>query len=379
MSIKNYLINSPAEINKLKSDLMSKKSCSSINMKALSSAFNQIQNTRIGKLFENNIRKTLTNIYGWKEINHPREFYYRIIEYEGKNDIFIENYTKVLNIENIEVIIEDNIVTIKYPNGKQEEINLKNREKNKFVIGKKNLIIGFMQKIEVDGIFLANSADISKFKKEEIQIIYNNVDYNQLEKYKYIIIEIKLSQNRVDELTAQLIRDKFVFELITKKENLFLGFTQAEDIEFEHEDKMKNINFILLGVKNSYFGERKVDEFIDWKAIENNNRKMDNFKKEINNRFETFENKILNELKNIKNMIAEQRERKKSSSSSDSKYQNNEEVNDKIMDKKKERSKSEKISSIPSKPRFMSLKRHRIPYLKYLLQQNIKMKKSKKD
>jgi len=78
-------------------------------------------------------------------------------------------------------------------------------------------------------------------------------------------------------------------------------------------------------------------------------------------------------------MIAEQKGRKKSSSSSDSKYQNNEKVNDKKMEKKKERAKSEKISSILSKTHFLSFKRHPIPYMRYLLKQNIKMKNSKKE
>ena len=379
MSIKNYLINSPTEINKLKSDLMSNNSSSKISMKTLSSAFNQFHNMDIGPIFEDNIRKTLTNIYGWKELNYPRNFYYRVIEYEGKIDIFIENYSKELHIVKSKIIIEDNFVTVINPDDKQEQIALKNEEINKFVIGGKKLAIGLRQKIEVDGIFSAKSADISKFNKEEIELIYNNVDFKSLVKYKYIIVEIKLSQKRINELTEQLIRDKFVFDLITKKENLFLGFTKGKDIKFQLEDKMEGINFILFGLKSSYFGERKMDQYLDWKTIQD----LDNLKKDINNhinnRFEAFENKIINELKDIKSMIAEQKGRKKSSSSSDSKYQNNEEVNDKKMEKKKDRAKSEKISFIPSKTHFLSFKRHPIPYMRYLLKQNIKMKNSKKE
>ena len=378
MSIKNYLINSPTEINNLKSDLMSNNSSSNISMKTLSSAFNQFYNMDIGPIFKDNIRKILTNIYGWKEINYPRNFYYRVIEYEGKTDIFIENYAKKLHIANAKIIIEDNFVTVINPDGKQEQIALKNDEINKFVIGGKKLAIGFRQKIEVDGIFSEKSADISKFNKEEIELVYNNVDFKNLKKYEYIIVEIKLSQKRINDLTDQLIRDKFVFELITKKENLFLGFTKGKDIKFQLEDKIEGINFILLGLKNSYLGERKMDQFLDWKTIQD----LDNLKKDLNNRFETFDNKflnVLNELKDIKSMIAEQKGRKKSSSSSDSKYQNNEEVNDKKMEKKKERAKSEKISSIPSKTHFLSFKRHPIPYMRYLLKQNIKMKNSKKE
>ena len=378
MSIKNYLINSPTEINNLKSDLMSNNSSSNNSMKTLSSAFNQFYNMDIGPIFKDNIRKTLTNIYGWKETNYPRNFYYRVIEYEGKSDIFIENYAKKLHIANAKIIIEDNFVTVINPDGKQEQIALKNDEINKFVIGGKKLAIGFRQKIEVDGIFSEKSADISKFNKEEIELVYNNVDFKNLKKYEYIIVEIKLSQKRINDLTDQLIRDKFVFELITKKENLFLGFTKGKDIKFQLEDKIEGINFILLGLKNSYLGERKMDQFLDWKTIQD----LDNLKKDLNNRFETFDNKflnVLNELKDIKSMIAEQKGRKKSSSSSDSKYQNNEEVNDKKMEKKKERAKSEKISSIPSKTHFLSFKRHPIPYMRYLLKQNIKMKNSKKE
>ena len=374
MSIKNYLINSPEKINKLKSDLMSRNSDSSINMESLSSSFNQFQNTQIEPLIEDNIIKTLTNIYGWKEINHPRSFYYRILEYEEKKDIYIENYAKELSIEDVKLVIADNFVTIKNLDGKQEEIKLKDEEINKFVIGEKNVAIRPRQKIEVDGIFLAKSVDISKFNKEEIELIYNNVDINDLEKYEYIIIEIAMSQKKIDALNEQLIRKKFVFELINKKENLFLCFTTAKDINFNSGDKMKGINFILLGFKNFYFGEWKIDEYLDWKTIQD----LCNLEKEINKRFDILENKILNELKDIKKMISELKERIKLSSSSNSKYQNNEGVNDKKMKKKKERDKSQKAISIPIRQNFLKLKRHRIPYLRYLLQQNIKMKNSKK-
>ena len=89
-----------------------------------------------------------------------------------------------------------------------------------------------------------------------------------------------------------IIRGKFVFELITKKENLFLGFTKGKDIKFQLEDKIEGINFILLGLKYSYFGERKMDQFLDWKTIQD----LDNLKKDLNNRFETFDNKFLNVL-----------------------------------------------------------------------------------
>ena len=246
----------------------------------------------IGPIFGDNIRKTLTNIYGWKEINYPRNFYYRVIEYEGKSDIFIENYAKKLHIANAKIIIEDNFVTVINPDGKQEQIALNNEEINKFVIGGKKLAIGLRQKIEVGGIFSAKSADISKFNKEEIELVYNNVDFKNLKKYEYIIVEIKLSQKRINDLTDQLIRGKFVFELITKKENLFLGFTKGKDIKFQLEDKMEGINFILLGLKNSYFGERQMDQFLDWKTIQD----LDNLKKDLNNRFETFDNKFLNVL-----------------------------------------------------------------------------------
>ena len=375
MSIKNYLINSPAKINKLKSDLMSRNSDSPINMESLSSSFIQFQNTQIELLIEDNIIKTLTNIYRWKEINHPRSFYYRVLEYEGKKDIYKENYAKESCIVDIKLVIEDNFVTIINPDGKQEEIRLKDEEINKFIIGEKNVVIGLKQKIEVDGIFLAKSTNISKFNNEEVELIYNNVDFKNLEKYEYIITEIKMSQKKIDDLTEQLIREKFVFELITKKENLFLYFTTAKDINFKPGDKLKDINFILLGLKNSYFGERKIDEYLDWKTIQD----LCNLEKEINKRFDILENKILNELKEIKKMISELKERIKLSSSSNLKYQNNEEVNDKKIEKKKERDKSQKAISIPIRQNFLNLKRHRIPYLRYLLQQNIKMKNSKKE
>ena len=77
-----------------------------------------------------------------------------------------------------------------------------------------------------------------------------------------------MSQKKIDEFTEQLLREKFVFELITRKENLFLCFTTVKDINFNSGDKTKGINFILLGLKNSYFGERKIDEYLDWKTIE---------------------------------------------------------------------------------------------------------------
>ena len=89
-------------------------------------------------------------------------------------------------------------------------------------------------------------------------------------------------------------------------------------------------------------------------------------------------------MKKIQDMMAEEKNKRKSSSSLDSKYQKQEELTEKQeeltekkIEKKRRRPKSEKSISFPSKSRSF-FKRHPIPHLRYLLQQNLKMKYSKK-
>ena len=66
------------------------------------------------------------------------------------------------------------------------------------------------------------------FDPKEIAILYRNINDNNMRLFNQAILEMKLSKNNFCEMTTQLIRDKDVFEKLTKKPILYIGFINSK-------------------------------------------------------------------------------------------------------------------------------------------------------
>lgn len=75
-------------------------------------------------------------------------------------------------------------------------------------------------------------------------------------------------------MLEQLIRDKRVIGKLINDKILYLGVINSKTVNMEELKKFKNenenINYIILGIKDSVFGDRDVKKSYDWKEIREN-------------------------------------------------------------------------------------------------------------
>ena len=284
------------KINKLKRELLKP----STSIKSISSFYKRFNNADFGKIFETNIRQALIVKYGWKIKKIERQFFYRELFHDKTLDYIIVNKSQKIKIRNeifIFKLLKDQLIISKDNNTELKmDIPIKEREIMEFPIINERIKISAQKEIEFDGIFKNKNIDFSKFS-EEVEIIYSNLEDKNINDFNYIITEIKLSANRVDDLIAQIKKDKNIMENILNKKILFVGFINDTKIKFNIEEKIKDIDFILFGLKSGKLTKRDMTQYIDWETI-----------KEFNNKF----NMIIDELKTIKNII---KKRKRSHSS----------------------------------------------------------------
>ena len=284
---KSYLINSKKKINKLKRDLIK----SSTSIKSNSAFYKRFKNADIRKIFETNIRQALIVKYNWKIKKIERQFFYRELFHDKTLDYIIVNKSQKIKIRNeifIFKLLKDQLIISKDNNTELKmDIPIKEREIMEFPIINERIKISAQKEIEFDGIFKNKNIDFSKFS-EEVEIIYSNLEDKNINDFNYIITEIKLSANRVNDLITQIKKDKNIMENILNKKILFVGFINDTKIKFNIEEKIKDIDFILFGLKNGKLTKRDMTQYIDWETI-----------KEFNNKFDM----IIHELKSIKNII----------------------------------------------------------------------------
>ena len=263
---KSYVINSKKKINKLKRDLMK----SSTSIKSISSIYKRFKNVDIGKIFETNIRQALIIKYGWKIKKLERHFFYRELCHDKTLDYIIVNKSQKIKIRNeifIFKLLEDKLIISKDNNTEHKmDIPIKEREVMEFPIINERIKISAQKEIEFDGIFKNKNIDFSKFS-EEVVTIYSNLEDKNINDFNYLITEIKLSANSIDDLIAQIKKEKNVMENILNKKKLFVGFINDTKIKFNIEEKIKDIDFILFGLKNGKLTKRDMTQYIDWETI----------------------------------------------------------------------------------------------------------------
>ena len=342
--MQNYYLNAN-QINKLKKDLMSKHKNSGANSSISSSEYYKMKNKEVGIHFEENIRNILMLNYGWKKKEINRKLLYCYIKYDGNSNL-------ITNIEEKKLTISETIVTFRINDNKSLDIifdnnnfiKIKNQKESQQTILGKTVIITERKDMENDGWFNLNNFDINKFDKNEICEIYKTIEPGKIKKAKQVIIESKLNKNKVNELLFQLNRDKKIIEKIEniQKDNiLYMGFINAKSINIQDFinnviPKYQDLKFILFGIKNEFFGKRKVTEFYDWELIKDVKRmegRIDNLERRIGNlekKVGNINKKLDIILKYLPNKDAGNKDDNNDNSHSDN---DNDENDNKIVDK----------------------------------------------
>lgn len=262
------------EILQLNKELMNRGNKSNEEKSSISSIVNKeiikIKNGEIGQIFEYNIRKTLENEFNLEIADIPRHFYYRIIKHKNKTYIICPTQrisTKKYNIEFDEYTHFCNFIDKKDNNIlgtiKEKQTNVE------FEYERKLFNIGPPTEIEVDGLYKMNSFSLEELNSDEIEIIFNNSKH---ENYDYCVIEVKLNQNKIDEVIAQLKDDSKIIDKIIHGNVLYLGIV---NLAYENKDislnilnvDFNNFNCVIIGIRGGIFCDRNVIYPIDWKLI----------------------------------------------------------------------------------------------------------------
>ena len=234
----------------------------------ISLEFNKIKNAEIGEIFERNIRETLMLEYNFEQGEIKRHFFIRKLAINEKEEIFIIDEPKDLMINNEKYLLlfnNDKSLIVKKDSGQIFQTTLTNIKTNLSIDGE-NVEIDKLTEIEFDGSFIFNGSEFG-FNKDEVTILFTNVNDEEISSYNYIILEIKLSITKISDLIAQLLRDKKIVEKIYNKKFLYVGFINSKELDYDISSIIGDLNIVIFGLKKNVFASRDMRKFYDWKTI----------------------------------------------------------------------------------------------------------------
>ena len=257
-------------IKKLKEDLMSKNPKNDNTV----SSVRQVMNESTRKILEKNIRNILENNYGFKLLKYPEKIFIKKIRVEIGNKIkdeeIFQNEEAAINIANKKYIFlfnEKFELLIKDSNNKTKTSILSNasNKESKVNLDGFNLTISPYKEMEIDGYFKMNKFKVEMFNKNEIDVIYSNINKDDEKSFNNSIIEVKLSANKVDDLITQIRKDHHLLKLKNEKDTLVIGFINSNKIKnIAHFNSLDNKKCVIYGIKNSIFCGKEVTYHIDW-------------------------------------------------------------------------------------------------------------------
>lgn len=288
--MKDYIIQGTNEINKLKQNLMTDKgktiTPSSIKetttisnkdndekriRKIATEEVRRIINERIGKKFEDNIRDCLEYEFDFQQ--SPMEIHLEVREIKIKNKIgsqFVEKN------QNLEIELNGKIVSFGLNNDFSVSITdkktgtiiekiLDEETKIKTKIFGVDVVIYKHIEMEFDGVFtLGKCFDKKAFEEKKVKILYEKIENNK--KYDMAMVESKLNINEIGDLIRQIKRNNIYFKKKYKNNVIHLGFINGTNVNLNiHlKDKLKGIECIIFGLKNSRLCGRNMENCIDW-------------------------------------------------------------------------------------------------------------------
>lgn len=264
---------SKSNIEKLKQNLMTSENTLSDTSKSVISSIRQVENEKIGKLFERNIGHILEYYYGFEKLNIPRKIFMKTIIYENvKEKEIMQGFETTVTIEKkifIFLFDKNYDLIIKNENGDiLDEIPSKfSKDKMTLKIKGTSITISISpySEIESDGFFAINSFSIKQFNDDEVTILYSNVDDEESNNFKYCNIEAKLSPDKLNKLISQIRRGAHVLKYFDKKPAISLGFINSnKKMDNNYLKDLRNKKYVIYGINNSIFCGKDISQFIDW-------------------------------------------------------------------------------------------------------------------
>ena len=119
-----------------------------------------------------------------------------------------------------------------------------------------------------EGLYEMDNFKINQFSKEEVLVIYSNLGNKKEEDFKYSIIESKLSQNKIEDLIEKFKNDSHLFKMKGITNRILLGFFNSDKIQIDnHINLLKDINYVIYGIKYSKLNGKRVKYVIDWELV----------------------------------------------------------------------------------------------------------------
>ena len=308
MLINNYLKNSPAQIIRLKKDLMSKTRRTN-SRSSFSSEYFKNRNAEISIIFEENIRNTLSFEFGWKNSDFDRYFHYRKVKFNIKEHILLREGEISFKFKNkvYFLISNDDQIILKKGEKLIKQLPNKYSKELEFTIRGMKILIQKEKEVEIDGDDNIRDFDFAPFD-DYFSVLYRNVDNDELGNFNTSLIEVKLNRKKIPDLISQIKEDNEIYEKITNDNILYIGFvgySGKSGINYDFESELSNINCIILELKSFFIKGRDMRKPFDWgliKIVEELKNEVNEIKNEVDE-IKNEVNEIKNDLKIIKNIL----------------------------------------------------------------------------
>ena len=271
MKLYNYSENNELDIINLKKNLMENKKGSTTSKESdIPSIVKQNINTYLEKIFEENIRTILENKCKFIKVPFSPDIYYKNIQInenhvikviQGEETVqeIMKNKYKILfandfSFSMINIAKKDDKASI--------EAKFSNCNKEIEIDGKTLTVLAHKQ-IEIDGFFETKDFKVNLFHPNEVDIVFSNINNENVNDFKYAVIESKLSPNKIGDMVRQIQND---YNLLKRKYNniVFLGFVNSNNVQSIKKSHLSKINCVIYGIKNSILFGKNVSRSIDW-------------------------------------------------------------------------------------------------------------------
>ena len=292
--------NSIDDIIKLKQDLMCHNETTSDKAESITSSVKRILNDKEGSIFEKNIRYAFQYKLNYNKIEYPQKIFSKIIKYgENKEKEIIKGQESeiTINERKLKFLFDNNFNLIIKDENDKELDKIGSEKSNEDINNKKikdtniKISISRYKEMEYDGFFEMENFSVNQFDKQEVEIIYSNVNEKEEKTFKYTMIEIKLGADKKKELITQIRKDSHFLALIKKTPAVIIGFINSNEIKYKNYfNILKNKKCVIYGIKKGIFCGKDITQPIDW---------------DLERRFLVLSKKISLELKELKTQVNE--------------------------------------------------------------------------
>ena len=279
-----YKRNSEAEIKQLKIDLMSSKDFVSLIDNSTTndaSHLNNINNEDKEKIFNKNVREVLRENFGAKDNDIDENLKYKEVKFCEEVKVVSLNFPqsmKIVSTEYLFIMNKDGSLIIRGSTKNNISMSLGEKAALSLYIEGNELFISETKNIQMNGAFKINNFNIDSFKRNEISLIYKNVNINE-KPFEYIAVESAFNKENIPDMINQIKRDKLFLEKMISGRIFYCGIMNIK----ESDNSCMNFNndcdsdCMIIGIKNSTFFGKDVSKYYDSENIKDIQSKKPEF------------------------------------------------------------------------------------------------------